>query len=99
MRGPVAGCPGLLVSGEPLDDAGQRHRFVLADGVGVGDLLDRELHVGEFGLPARLEPGHRLEHQVVELLGPAPVERDAGRHQPAAKPAPVPVAAPRPDPG
>jgi hypothetical protein len=29
-----------------MDDAGQRHRFVLTDGVGVGDLLDRELHVG-----------------------------------------------------
>jgi hypothetical protein len=82
-----------------VDDAGQRHRFVRTDGVGVWDLLDRELDVGEFGLPARLEPGHRLEHQVVELLGPAPVERDAGRHQAAAQPAPVPVTAPRPDTG
>ena len=81
------------------DDAGQRHPFVLADGVGVGNLLDRELHAGEFGLPARLEPGHRLEHHVVELLGPAPVERDAGRHQAAAQPAPAPVAPPRPDRG
>src|SRR5215472_7307683 len=81
------------------DDAGQRHRLVFADGVGVRDLLDRELHGGQFGLPARLEPRHRLEHQVVELLGPAPVERDAGRHQAAAQPAPVPVAPLRPDHG
>jgi len=46
-----------------------------------------------------LEPGHRLEHYVVELLGPAPVEGDTGRHQAAAQPAPAPVAPSRPDHG
>src|ERR1019366_7140708 len=49
-----------------------------------------------FGLPARLEPGHGLEHQVVELLGPAPVQRNPRRYQPAAQPASMPVAPARP---
>jgi hypothetical protein len=34
----------------------------------VWHLLDRELHTGQLGLPSWLEPRHRLEHQVVELL-------------------------------
>src|SRR5690242_4147040 len=80
------------------DDAGQRHAVTLHD-VGVGDLLDRELHVGKLALPARLEPRHRLEHQVVELLGAGAVQRDARRGQRAAQPAPVPVTPPRPGTG
>jgi uncharacterized protein with PhoU and TrkA domain len=77
------------------DDTGQRHA-VLVGGITVRHLLDREFHVGQLGLPAWLEPCHCLEHQVVELLGPAPVQRNARRYQPAAQPAPVPVASPRP---
>jgi hypothetical protein len=51
----------------PADDAGERYA-VLADGVEVGNLLDRELHVGKLGLPAWLEPRDGLQDEVVELL-------------------------------
>jgi cell volume regulation protein A len=77
------------------DDTGQRHA-VLIGGITVRHFLDREFHVGQLGLPAWLEPRHCLEHQIVELLGPAPVQRNARRYQPAAQPAPVPVTSPRP---
>jgi len=77
------------------DDTGQRHA-VLIGGITVRHFLDREFHVGQLGLPAWLEPCHCLEHQVVELLGPAPVQRNARRYQPAAQPAPVPVTSPCP---
>jgi hypothetical protein len=76
------------------DDTGQRDAF-LVGGIEVRHFLDREFHVGKLGLPARFEPRHRLEHQVVELLGPAPVKRNARRYQPAAQAAPVPVTSPR----
>jgi hypothetical protein len=81
--------------GRAPDDPGQRHA-VFIGGIEVRHFLDREFHVGQLGLPARLEPGHGLEHQVVELLGPAPVQRNVRRYQPAAQPAPVPVTSPRP---
>jgi cell volume regulation protein A len=81
--------------GRAPDDPGQRHA-VLIGAIEVRHFLDREFHVGQLGLPARLEPRHGLEHQVVELLGPAPVQRHARRYQPAAQPAPVPVPPPHP---
>jgi cell volume regulation protein A len=87
--------PRVADIGRAPDDTGQRHT-VLVGGVEVRHFLDGEFHVGQLGLPARLEPRHGLEHQVVELLGPAPVQRNAGRYQPAAQPAPVPVTSPRP---
>jgi len=77
------------------DDTGQRHAVLIA-GITVRHFLDREFHVGQLGLPARLAPRYCLEHQVVELLGPAPVQRNSRRYQPAAQPAPVPVPSPRP---
>ena len=80
------------------DDAGQRYA-VLADGVEVGNLLDRELHIGKLGLPARLKPRDGFKDEVVELLGPAPVERNSGRDQPAAQPPPMAVTPPRPGAG
>jgi hypothetical protein len=79
-RGRVPGVAGVR---RAADDAGQRHS-VLAHGVGVRDFLDRELHVGKLGFPARLQPRHRFEHEIIELLRPAAVQRDPGRHQPAA---------------
>ena len=87
--------PRVTDIGRAPDDTGQRHA-VLIGGIEVRHLLDREFHVGKLGLPARLEPRHGLEHQVVELLGPGPVQRNARRYQPAAQPAPVPVPAPHP---
>src|SRR5580704_4316992 len=89
--------PRVAGLGGAADDPGQRHAF-LADGVEVRHFLDRELHVGQFGLPARLQPRHRLEHDVVELLGPAAVQRYPGRNQPAAQPAAMAITPPRPGP-
>ena len=60
------------------------------------DLLDRELHPGQLSLPARLQPGDRLQDELVEPLRPAPVQGDPGRGQHAAQPAPMPVAPPDP---
>jgi potassium/hydrogen antiporter len=87
--------PRVTDIGRAPDDTGQWYA-VLIGGFTVRHLLDREFHVGQLGLPARLEPCHRLEDQVVELLGPAPVQRNSRRYQPAAQPAPVPVTSPRP---
>src|SRR5580658_1443310 len=81
--------------GGAADDAGQRHAF-LADDVEVGYFLDHEFHVGKLGFPAWLQPRHGLEHDVVELLRPAAVQGDPGRDQPAAQPAAVAIAPPRP---
>src|SRR3984893_18586962 len=89
--------PRVAGVGGAADDPGQRHAL-LADGVEVRHFLDRELHVGQFGLPARLEPRHRLEYDVVELLGSAAVQRDPGRDQPAAQPAAMAVTPPGPGP-
>ena len=60
------------------------------------DLLDRELHPGQLGLPARLQPGDRLQDELVEPLRPAPVQGHPGWGQHAAQPAPMPVAPPDP---
>src|SRR5580700_8666373 len=96
--GAVGRVPRVAGVGGPADDAGQRHAFVGDDGVEVWHFLDRELHVGQFGLPARLQPRDRLEHDVVELLGSAAVQRDPGRDQPAAQPAAMAITPPRPGP-
>jgi cell volume regulation protein A len=87
--------PRVADIGRAPDDTRQRDA-VLIGGIEVRHFLDREFHVGKLRLPARLEPRHGLEHQVVELLGPAPVKRNAWRYQPAAQPAPVSVTSPRP---
>ena len=49
------------------------------------------------GFPARFQPGHSLQHQFVEPLRPAAVQRHTrrGKHAPQAAPVPVPP----PDPG
>ena len=60
-------------------------------------LLDRELHPGQLGLPAGLQPRDRLQDELIDPLRPAPVQRHPGRGQPAAQPAPMPVAPPDPD--
>ena len=91
---PSSRVPRITDIGRAPDDTGQRDAF-LVGGIEVRHFLDREFHVGKLGLPARLEPRYGLEHQVVELLGPAPVKRNARRYQPAAQPAPVPVTSPR----
>ena len=65
--------------------------------VGRRDLLDRELHPGQLGLPAGLQPGHRLQDQLVETLRSASVQGYPGRGQHAAQPASMPV--PPPDTG
>lgn len=78
-------------------EPGQRHRLrVVVRQLGRRDFLDGEFHSGQLGLPARLKLGDRLEHQVIEALRPAPVERHVLRDQQAAQPTAVPV--PSPDP-
>lgn len=69
---------------------------IIGELVGLGDLLDRELHAGELGRPVRLKARHRVEDDLIELLRPRPVQRDARGHQPAAH-APA-AAVPPPDP-
>jgi hypothetical protein len=69
---PAGRVPRVTDIGRAPDDTRQRDA-VLVGGIEVRHFLDREFHVGKLGLPARLEPRHRLEHHVVELLGPAPV--------------------------
>ncbi len=76
---------------------GERHLAVL-EHVGVvhvevgGDLLDRELDPGQLvGVPP-LQLLDRVQHQVVEEFRLGPGGRYARGHQPAAQPAPVPVA-------
>ena len=77
---------------------GQRHRVAgVVRRVAVGDLLHGELNLGELSLPAWLQPGDRLEHEVAKLLPPAPVQRYPGRGEQAAHAAAM--AIPALDPG
>lgn len=48
-------------------------------GLGRRDLLDGELDPGQLGLPPWLKLGDREQHQVIEALGPGPVQRHVRR--------------------
>lgn len=75
--------------------AGQRYGVAVAGTRDeLRDLLDRELDAGQLGLPAGLELRDRLEYMIIKLLGPAAVQRNAGRNQQPAQAAPVPVPPP-----
>src|SRR5208282_327581 len=78
-------------------EPGQRHRIrLVVRQVGGRDLLDRELNAGQLRLPARLELRDGLEHQVIEALRAAAVERQVLRGERAAQ-APA-ARVPPPDP-
>jgi hypothetical protein len=85
-------------------DAGQRDAAVVED-VGVQDdlvragvldprdVLDGEFDAGQFALPAALDVLHRVEDEIVELLGPAARQGHLGRDEASAQAAAVSVAA------
>ena len=78
-------------------EPGQRHRVGLIVGQVSGrDLLDRELNAGQLRLPARFELTDSLEHQVVEALRAAAIQRHILRRERAAQAPAVGVAAPDP---
>jgi hypothetical protein len=93
-RGRAGGVARLRRTG---DGPGQRQRDAVVDEfLRLRNLLNGELHSGQFGLPAGLEPGYRVKHHVVELLRPGAVQRHSWGHEPTADTAPVPVAPPDP---
>ena len=51
-------------------------------------VLDGELDAGQLGRPAALELLDRVEHEVVELLGPAAWRGERARHEPPRRPRP-----------
>ena len=58
------------IGGVRAQHPGKRYAAAVFEVVRVRNFLDREFHVGKFRFPARFEPGHGLQHQVVELLCP-----------------------------
>jgi len=95
--GPDGG-PVLLAGGRRgRVQPGQRHGLrVIVGKVDGRDLLDGELDSGQLRLPPRLELRHGIEHQVVEALGTAAVQRNVLRGECAAQAAAPGV--PPPDP-
>jgi len=74
MGGVAGSWPGRVKPGE-RDRIGVFGHQVVSRQIVGGYFLDREFHARELGLPPRLELGDGLEHEIIEPLGAAPVQR------------------------